>query len=225
MIVYEPFKTLPIEGLYAELQFEFPDLPNGMFAHYATRAARKISRSTGVLRRDIRIVPIPGVHTYNLKAPDGYRVDKIYAVHAKDSCGVHDVSRRFVHPVGMSICCGDASWYDSVEDVINIYYCGCGCACEYVVHCSTIPPVDACELPEVFFTDLSELLTMAVKVSLLQISGRPWTNINMALAIENKLNKFLADRAVDVATHKMKGAVRINFGPSLSNDCGIGYVI
>ena len=58
-------------------------------------------------------------------------------------------------------------------------------------------------------------LLMWAKGLIMLIPNRPWSNVRMGQGYYNEFLKLIRDDAIEVATHKMRGAIRMNFGPAV----------
>ncbi len=210
-IIYEPFQNRPLSEFYDELRFEFPDLPSQLFDHYLVRTARTMAMQGNLIRRHAFIEAKHGINNYRLGSPDGTEVCGIMSIRHNPACSCSsiEVRRSFVEPEGFFPCHRDIAWHDDSNEIhLHSQYC----YGTYHITLSVTPSYDACELPERFFTHYLQTLNMGTKASLLLISGRPWTNLSLGQAYYNEFLDRIKREAVDTATHKMRGSVKIQFG-------------
>lgn len=214
-VVYEPFKTVPLARLRDELVFEFPELPTQLLDYQILKAAIIMARKAKIVRRHAIINARQCVTRYLLESPDGMRICGVMSIRNEPICGKFDyeVPTRFTPPAGLRDCAREVAWYDDAESIIHInpkYICG-----RYHVLMAVEPTRDACELPEVYETEYLDTLMSGAKAFTMLISGRPWTNIQLGQAHLHDFEEKVALDCVDAATHKMRGAVKMNFGRAL----------
>ena len=75
-----------------------------------------------------------------------------------------------------------------------------------------MPGQDACELPDVLYTDWLDTLLMGVRAYIMLIPARPWTNIQMGRAYMTEFEKRTSAAAMETATHKMRGSIHMQVG-------------
>ena len=212
-VVFEPFRTVPLDKFLPELQFEFTDLPDPLFKWAILRAARDMARNGNLLRRRAVIHTQCGVTRYALRSPDGLEICGILGIRGMACCGDHIVKRSFDPPAQARQCGRERAWYDEQEGVLNLvspYFPG-----EYFISMSVCPPDDACELPAAYYDDHVDILLTGARARILRMSNKPWTNLQLADAYEKHFNEGIADAAVDTHTHMMRGSVKMHFGRAL----------
>ena len=214
MIVYEPFKRVPIRDFVDELRFEFPNVPDDLFIHLLRKTAITMARKGHLVRRFAYLDSQPGVTRYRLSSPDGEEICGVHGIYAEACCGSHAVTRTFVEPEDDALCCAkDVAWYDDAEGVLHIDACHCGQ--RYRVAVSTAPGREACDLPEVFMQSHFDLLLLGTKAAIMLMAGRPWSNMRLGTGYHDLFSKQLLEAAVGTATHKQRGAVKMNFGRAI----------
>lgn len=215
MVVYEPFRTVPLSALHAELSFEFPTLPESLFDYYLIRTAIDMAKRGNLIRRRAVITAQHGVTRYRLISPDQFEFLHIMNIRRQPDCAclVEDLPRSFTPPSGVMSCGKDIAWYDEQEQTLHINppYC----RGDYYVEMSVTPPAEPCELPAEFLDKYQPTLMMGTKASILMITGRPWTNMQVGAALKNEYLKAVAADAVDTMTHRMRGGVKMQFGKVL----------
>ena len=72
-IIYEPFKTRPLDSFLEELRFEYPTLPAQLFQFYLLKAARNMARQGNLIRRRAAVNLEPCITRYRLESPMGWR--------------------------------------------------------------------------------------------------------------------------------------------------------
>lgn len=216
-ILYEPFKTRPLSDFHDELRFEFKDLPTQLFDYYLLKAAREMAREGNLIRRRAIIHTEQCVTRYRLESPDGLEINGILQARVKPcSCGPYLVPRSFTPPDESSCCCCGCNreiWYDDQDKVLHInspYV-----AALYFITLSVMPEVDACELPEAFLTTYLDTLMLGTRAKIFLITGRPWTNLQLGQGYYNEFLKAIPRAGLEVATHKMRGGVKMQFGRAL----------
>ena len=214
-VVYEPFKTVPLARLRDELVFEFPELPTQLLDYQILKASIVMARKGKIVRRNAIINARQCVTRYLLESPDGMKICAVMSIRNEPICGKFDyeVPTRFVAPTGLRDCAREVAWYDDAESVLHInpkYLHG-----RYHVCMAVEPQRDACELPEVYETEYLDTLMAGAKAYIMLISGRPWTNIQLGQAHLNDFMERIAYDGVDASTHKMRGAIHMNFGRAL----------
>lgn len=212
MVIYEPFKTLPLSEFHEELRFELPNLPPQVFDYYLVKTAITMAKKGNLIRRHAIIDAEPCVTRYRLESPDGMAISGIMDIRsvASCNCGSKVVTRSFAPPEGAFSCCREHAWYDDVEGVLHIapkYLCG-----RFYIALAVTPKMGACTLPEAFYAEHLDTLLLGTKGSIMLITGRPWTNLQIGQGYYNEFRQRLSEDSVAVATHKMRGAVRMQFG-------------
>lgn len=215
MVIYEPFKTLPLNEFRHELEFEFPKLPHQLFDYYIVRVAREMARRGNLLRRRVVLKTDYCVTRYFLDSPESdYDLVGILNIRRIDDCSCcdfnEDIPRTFVPPAGALSCGRDIAHYDDQEKVLHIAPTHCCGA--YFITMSVAPKDGACVLPAILFDDWLDVLVMGVKGKILMIAGRPWTNLRAGREYWNEFLHMVDAAAVETATHKQRGAVRMQFG-------------
>lgn len=213
MVIYEPFETKPLSDFHDELKFEFPSLPFQLFDHYLISAARQMAEEGNLIRRKAYIRLQPCVTRYRLDVPDDTELVGIIRMRQFEDCGCfdHSVRRAFVPPVSQPWG-GAESWYDDSEDVLHIETPFAG---GVEVTISVRPKRDACSLPVEYYDDFMPALMAGVKSKIMMITGRPWTNMRLGAAYASEFKKAIADAAVQVATHKQRGRIKMGFGRAM----------
>lgn len=211
MIVYEPFRMRPLADFHDELIFEFPRLPSQLLDYYLVRTANTMARRGNLIRRTAIIEAQPGVTRYRLESPDGLDIVGVMDIRKTNCCSVNaTVNRTFVAPADSCSCKRDTAWYDDADKVLHVD--GSYCPGSFYVSMAVAPGTGSCELPEQYFTDFFPTLMMGVKGALMLIVGRPWTNLRVGQACTEEFLKMLANDSLDVATHKQRGGVKMQFG-------------
>lgn len=214
-VVYEPFRTIPLAELSDELRFEFPDLPTQLFDHYLLKCAIIMAKKGKLVRRRAIVNARHGVTRYALMSPDGMEICAILSIRNEPICGKYDyeVPRSFTPPVGVRDCAREIAWYDDLEKVLHIEprYCHG----RYHVEMAVTPTMNDCELPEVYKTEFLDTLTVGARAHIMLISGRPWTNLQLGQAYYRDFMERIGMDSTDAATHKMRGAIHMNFGRAL----------
>ncbi len=213
MVVYEQHRKIKLNDFYAELAFEFPNLPSQLFEYYILRTARDMAREGNLIRRVIIIEPEPCVTTYKLTSPDGMEVCGILGIRHHACCFDKDVPRSFVPPTDSVCCSRSEAWYDDANEVLHISDQGCHGV--YFVSVAVCPGEHDCELPAEFKEKFLTTLMMGTKGSILMITGRPWTNLRVGASCLQSYSEMLKSNSVETATHKMRGAVKIGFPKAL----------
>ncbi len=211
MIIYEPFKNRPLSDFFDELRFTFPDLPQPLFEYYAVKTARIMARKGNLIRRHAFIESRPGVHRYRLSSPDGMEICGILSIRHNPACSCisTEIKRSFIEPEGFFSCRHDIAWSDDAGDIhLHPQYCHG----MYHVRLSVAPALDACELPEKFFTHYQDTLNLGIKAAILLIPGRSWTNLSLGQSFENEFSDRIKQDAIETATHRMRGSIHMNFG-------------
>lgn len=214
-VVFEAFRNRPVSDFYEELRFEFQNLPDQLFHYYLVKTARQMANDGGLIRRRAVIHTQHCVTRYRLESPDGMEIGGILSIHSLPcgACTGHQVIRSFTPP-DHACCCGrEIAWYDDLEKVLHIhdpYTFG-----KYFVSMYVLPQRDACELPTEFYDDYLETLLLGTKAHILLIQGRPWTNMQLGQGFYNEFLSRVKSDGLEVATHKMRGGVKMNFGRAL----------
>ena len=212
-VVFEPHKEVTLEKFLPELRFEFTDLPDPLFKWAIIRAARDMARDGNIIRRNAVVDAAPGVSRYPLRSPDGLEVCGILGIKKASCLGHAPVGRTFDPPDDAMPCGRELAWYDDVDGVLHLPL---ACPPErYFLFLSVMPADDACTLPEAYYREHIDVLMTGAKARIMRISGKPWTNLQMADAYERHFHEGVAAAAVDAHTHLMRGAVRMNFGRTL----------
>lgn len=211
-IVFEPYKSLPLIDFHDELRFEFPDLPAQLFDHYLVSAAIKMAKAGNLIRRRAVIKAQHGVTRYRLESPDGLDLHTILGIMSAPDCGCgsYAITRSFDPPEGAYSCGREIAWYDDIEKVLHV--CPPYCHGHYFVTMAVAPKRGTCELPEKFMTEFLDTLIMGTKASILLITGRPWTNLQLGNAYANEFTKMIGTNAVDTATQRQRRSVKMQFG-------------
>lgn len=211
MIVYEPFRMTPLADFHDELIFEFPRLPSQLLDYYLVRTAITMARQGNLIRRVALLDSQPGVTRYRLESPDGLDIVGVMDIRKVNCCGMNaEVTRAFTVPADSCSCKRDVAWFDDAEKVLHVD--GSYCPGSFHVSMSVAPARDACALPEQYMRDFFPTLMMGVKGALMLIAGRPWTNLRVGQACMEEFLKMLANDSLDVATHKQRGGVKMQFG-------------
>lgn len=211
MIVYEPFRMTPLADFHDELIFEFPRLPSQLLDYYLVRTAITMARRGNLIRRVALLDAQPGVTRYRLEAPDGLDIVGVMDIRKVNRCGMDaEVTRAFTVPADSCSCKRDVAWFDDAEKVLHVD--GSYCPGSFHISLAVAPSRDACALPEQYMTDFFPTLMMGVKGALMLIVGRPWTNLRVGQACTEEFLKMLANDSLDVATHKQRGGVKMQFG-------------
>lgn len=212
ILLYEPFKTRPLSDWYPELRFEFPDLPLQLWDYYLVKTAIMLAKRGNFVRRKITLKAQNGVTRYSLKSPDGLDICGILSLRRASHCGnVSDhIPRTFDAPSNATHCAKNVAWYNYAEDVfeINDRYC----SGFYFITVAVTPRMGACELPDVFYTDLMDPMLYGTKGAVLMISGRPWTNLQLGKTYMDECLRQMSLAAQDALSRKQRGIVRMNFG-------------
>lgn len=211
-VVFEAFKSKPVNSFFEELRFEFPNLPEPLFQYYLVKTARHLASEGALIRRRAVIHADQCVTRYRLESPDGAEINSILAMYAVPcgACCGHQVIRSFTPPEGACCCGREIAWYDDIERVLHIhspYTFG-----KYFVSLSVIPSRNACELPAELYDDYLETLLLGTKANILLIQGRPWTNLQLGQGFYNEYLSRINSDGLEVATHKMRGGIKMNFG-------------
>lgn len=213
-LVYEPFRTVPINDFLEELRFEFPDEPDQLFQYYLVKAARIMARKGKLVRRRAVIHTQHCVTRYLLKSPDGMDICAILSIKAAPCGGCsHEVTRSFVPPVGCRTCGPEVASYDPQDGVLHIR--SPYTEAKYFVELAVCPPKDACELPAVFMDEHLDTLIVGARAHILMIPKRPWTNLTLGQAYMNDFQGRITEADIATSTHKMRGALKMNFGKAL----------
>lgn len=211
-IVYEPFEALPLSEFHEELLFEYPNLPTELFDYYLVSTAIKMAKAGNLIRRRIVIDAQQGVTRYRLNSPDGLDIHAILGIRSAPacSCGAWEINRSFDPPEGAALCGREISWYDPQDNVLHIN--PPFCEGRYFVSVAVTPQRGACELPKQYLTEFFPALMMGTKGNILLITGRPWTNLQLGNAYVNEFMNMISTDAVDTATNRQRGAVKMQFG-------------
>lgn len=217
MIVFEPFRNVPLSKFHDDLIYEFPNAPTQMLEHYVVRTARVMADEWNVIRRRIVIDIACGVTRYRLVSPDGLAISRILGMHYSPRCGCADrgVRRSYTAPADAVVCAQDHAWYDNHEDTLHVELSCANGGGELFVEAAVVPGLDACELPAQFGDDLYEPLIMGTRANLMLVTGRPWSNIRVGGELLNEFRRQMSRRAIRTAVHKQAGAAKMNFGRAL----------
>ena len=213
MVIYEQHRKIKLNEFYAELAFEFPNLPSQLFEYYILRTAREMAREGNLIRRVVIIEPEPCVTTYKLTSPDGMEISAVLGIRHHTCCYDRDIPRSFVPPVDSVCCSRSQAWYDDADGVIHIP--DQGCHGTYFISVAVIPGREDCELPEEFLERFHTTLMMGTKGSIMMITGRPWTNLRVGASCLNEYAQMLKSDSVEVATHKMRGMIKASYPRAL----------
>ncbi|MCF0230591.1 MAG: hypothetical protein HUJ76_12980, partial [Parasporobacterium sp.] len=166
-----------------------------------------------LVRRTELIEGRNGVSKYKVQSPDGLDICSILHIHhfTDCSCFHNTVHRTFVMPADTRCCSQEEAWYDEQDSVLHINNCSDPCG-GYLIYMAVMPSRDACELPSILYDDFLSLLSLGAKAAILSITGREWSNVQLGDALEYRYKQELKQRAVDMATHKQRGSIRMNFG-------------
>lgn len=214
-ILYEPYKARPLSDFRPELNFEFPELPDQLWDYYLVKVAIDMAKRGNFVRRRIVLKAQNGVTRYLMKSPDGLDICGVLGLYVSQcgSCGTRPIPRSFEPPDRAVACCRDIAWYDPYEDVMHIdakHCCGM-----YYITVAVAPRLGACELPEVFYSELLTPLLFGVKGSVLMLAGKSWTNMQLGKSYMDEHMKQVGSAAQDFLTRKQRGIVRMNFGKVL----------
>lgn len=211
-VIYEPFRTVPLAELRDELRFEFPDLPNQLFDHYILKAADTMARRGKIIRRCAVIHGQSCITRYALHAPDGMAICGVLSIRSVPcgGCYTYEVAKSFVAPLGAKNCGREIAWYDDKEATLHVN--PAYCTNRYYVSLAVTPGRNACELPAEFADEFLDVLTEGARAFILMIPGRPWTDIQLGQAYYKDFYDQIADRGIEVSTHKQRGAVKMDFG-------------
>lgn len=212
-VLFEPFRTVPLNKFLPELRFEFKDLPDELFYFALLRVARVMAQEGNLIRRRVMIEAQPGVTRYALRSPDGLDVNAILDIRVAHCCETHGVRRSFIPPDEACCVAQDVAWYDDIEEVLHIEKPLCNAT--YYVLLSVAPAYDACELPAVFYDDYIDTLMLGAKSRILCIDNKPWTNLQLSSLYDRLFTENIPLLAMELATHKQRGAVKMKFGKVL----------
>lgn len=212
MVTYEPFKTLPLVDFQEELRFEFPDLPRELFDYHMLKAARFMAKKGNLIRRTAIIEAQHCVTRYRLESPDGMEICSIMDIRAASHChcGNFAVTRSFAPPEGAYSCRKEHAWFDPQDEVLHVSPHACHGF--YFVHMAVAPTLKTCELPEPFYTDFLETLMLGTRANIMMVTGRAWSNLQLGQTYYNEFLDRINGNAIEVLTHKMRGAVKMEFG-------------
>lgn len=211
MIIYEPFRSLPLSKFRDELLFEYPDLPTQLFDYYLLRAARTMATEGHLIRRHAFLEANFGVNRYRLSSPDGMEICGILGIRHNPTCSCisTEIRRSYVEPEGFFACHREIAWHDDENEIhLHPQYCHG----TYHITLAVAPDMDACELPDKFYTNFLSTLNMGTKALLLLISGKPWTNLSLGQVYYNEFMNRIRRDTIETSTHKMRGAVKMGFG-------------
>jgi hypothetical protein len=211
-IIYEPFKTKPLSDFLEELRFEFPTLPEQLFQFYLRKAARTMSREGNLVRRRAVIALQHCVTRYRLESPDGLELCGIRRAYIlpEGCCDGTVLKRTFSQPEKVCPCGRGIVWYDDVDKVLHVKHnLTHG---DLLVELAVMPAQDACELPDALYNDWLDPLLMGVRAYIMLIPGRPWTNVQLGRAYMQEFEGRIKSAAVETATHKMRGSIKMRSG-------------
>lgn len=202
MVQYERFQMLPLSEFHDELRFEYPNLPGQLFDYYLLKTAIKMARDGNILRRRARIDVQPNVPNYNIDLPDGLSLIGILdATH--EHCE-RPAKRGLTH-----MCCGRENiWFDDIENEINFD----NIAGTMWLLISVAPKQTACELPIEYKEKYLDTLVTGTRAAIMMITGRPWSNLQLGAALEQRFKQMVSNDAVELLTHKQRGGIHMNFG-------------
>lgn len=206
MVQYERFQMLPLSDFHEELRFEFPNLPAQLFDYYIIKTAIKMAEDGNLLRRRIKFNVQPGVPNYTIDLPSGLVVSGILdANHGHcDNRPMHRGTMR--HP-----CSRENIWFDDIEKEIHFD----NIDGPIWVLISVAPTKDTCELPIEYRDNYLETLVTGARAYIMMITGRPWSNLQLGAALEQRFKQMLSNDAIELMTHKQRGAIHMNFGRAL----------
>lgn len=208
MVVFEPFKTLPLSSFREELEFEFPSLPVQLFDYYIRKTAVDMAEQAPVIRRRVYLELEPNVTQYTLRPPDGLELVSILGAMFVECCGQREARRFFDTPA--TGCCGPSGiWWDEQEKTLHVRQCG---QPALRVTMSAAPSRDACELPQEYSKALYPILVMGTRANIMLISGQKWTNLRLGAELLNEYRRQLNQQAVEVATNRQHGSIKMQFG-------------
>lgn len=212
-IVYDPHKTIPLSDFRDELEFEFPNLPAGLFEHYLVKTAIDMAVKANVIRRWVAIELQPCVTRYLLVPPDNLQFHAVTGIrlshHGSLDCDAHVVRRSFTPPDGCECLASGVAWLTPDDQVLHFSSCQCGIL---YVSMSVKPERGACELPQEYQGDLYDTLLMGTRASLLLLTGRKWTNMRVGAELFNEYERMLSRKSVSVALRGQRGIAKMNFG-------------
>lgn len=214
-ILYEPFRVRPLSDFRAELNFEFPELPDPLWDYFLVKTAIDMAKRGNFVRRRIAIKAQNGVTSYLLKSPDGLDICALLSVRLAQPgcCGTQVIPRSFEPPDGAIACCRDTAWLDPQDSILHVS-AGHNCGMFYVT-VAVAPPMGACELPDVYYSELLAPLLYGTKGSVLMLSGKSWTNMQLGKAYMDEYMKQTGAAAQEFLTRKQRGIIRMNFGKVL----------
>lgn len=218
MVIYEPFRMIPLTELHEELRFEYPDLPAPLFDYYLTRTAVDMAERGNLIRRRAAIELEPGVTRYALASPDGLKLWAILSIwYARCGlrCGVRGERRSLVPPKDAVVCgCDDRSvaWWDEQERELNVNGCRQGAL---YVNMAVTPDRQACELPAIYRDEYLETLLMGTRSAIMLITGRPWTNLRLGGQLRVEYQNMIRELSANTMLGRQRGAIRIDFGRAL----------
>ena len=202
MVQYERFRMVPLSKFHDELRFEFPNLPSQLFDYYLIKTAIKMARDGNILRRRIKIDVQPGVPNYDIDLPEGLSLIGILdATHGH----CERPAKRGILP---QPCGRENIWYDDIEKEINFDNID---GPMYVL-ISVAPTQKACYLPSEYKETYLETLVTGTRASIMMITGRPWSNLQLGAALEQRFKQMVSNDAVELMTHKQRGGIHMNFG-------------
>lgn len=208
IVIFEPFRTIPLKKFHPELRFEFNDAPDQLFDFALIRTARQMARDGNLIRRRAKLNLHAHIFNYKLRSPDGLEVCNILGHHTDAGC-CHHTARSFTPPDDCLPCHQMVVWYDDIEEELRVEP---SADATLWLELSVMPADDACELPAPYYDKYVSILIAGAKARILQQGGKPWTNYQLAVIYERAYKSQLADAVVDLATHKQRGAVKMNFG-------------
>lgn len=212
-VLFEPNKTVPLSKFLPELRFEFKDLPDELFYFALLRSARAMAQEGHLIRRRAVINTQHCVTRYALHSPDELEINAILGIRVSSCCYDGAVKRSFDPPDDSCCVHADTTWFDDIEQVLHIekplHHA------TYYVTLSVMPTLDACALPAVFYNEYIETLMLGAKSRILRIDNKPWTNLQLAALYDKNFVDNIPLHAMEVATHKQRGFVKMKFGKVL----------
>lgn len=202
MVQYERFQMLPLSEFHDELRFEYPNLPSQLFDYYLIKTAIKMARDGNILRRRVKIDVQPGVPNYSIDLPEGLSLIGILDA-------THGHCERPAKRGTMPHMCGRENiWFDDIENEINFD----NISGQMFVLVSVAPTQDTCELPSEYKEKYLDTLVTGTRAAIMMITGRPWSNLQLGAALEQRFKQMVSNDAVELMTHKQRGGIHMNFG-------------
>lgn len=212
-VEFDPHKTVPLAKFHEELWFEFQNCPTPLFDYYLLRVAREMASNAPLVRRKLKIGIEPAVTRYLLESPDGLELNALLDLRHVETGNIECGSRkvpRFLNPPEHLDCFTHGAWYEPKEHVLTLHLPNCGGYCLAVM--SVKPARDACELPEEFYNSYLTTLLTGTKAQILQITGRPWTNLRLGGDLYEAYRQSVAEYGVKELRNKQNGVVRMRAG-------------